>query len=589
MFTNIFYLILALLVISLSPQGDFSPLTPISALLFSLGIYACLLIAIYFQSKYLKLRRKNLGLTLVNLELLLFLLVYHFILQGNRVFSSLPYFASTFQTLFSLILFFLGLACFHFCSGLSSFSSAYSQIAFLLPFVLPFFLLTFLLEVIDKFTFFNFKHIQEMTTPQDILIMLTITFGFMALMLVFLPPFIQWIWRCQPLEPTPLRTKLEEVCHRAGFKHPKLKTWTVLNHSMTAAIIGVTAPFKYILFTKKLLNKVSPEAIEAILAHEIGHSDRKHLLIYPLILLGFMVLTGILSLIFSQSIEEMLLLTSNLYPSLIWDFLIPLMAFVLYGGLILLYFRIVFGFFSRLFERQADLHVFALDIPPDYMIKALDELGVASGNTHDHPSWHHYSIQQRIDFLKTAEQNPQIVLQHHQKVKKWLNIYFFGLFLATLLFICPWMPFITPFKQIQEKIQQVSYQIDRWWNHSLRNQLAEKYIVDYGLQGNMVQIRTILDQTFSLYGVGKTTEEVNLIAAQRLYYAGETQASIELLRQIWMQLSLNNLAPVFFIEVVQFSDLLLNKSVLIDEPGLEQLRREYQKKMRLIMDQSKEI
>jgi STE24 endopeptidase len=580
-------------VISLAPQSGFSFFTPWNSFLFSLGVYLCVLALIYFQTTFFKRvfrGRKHLALGLVNLELLAFLIIHHFLLQGDRIFFQLPYFSSTWQTVFSLALFFFGLGFFHFLSSKSSKSSqAYAQTAFLLPFVLPFLLLTFLLDAIDRFAFFDFKQIQEMSTPRDTFIVLGLTFGFMALMLVFLPPFIQWVWRCQTLEASPLRLRLEDICKRAGFKQPKLKTWTVLNHSMTAAIIGVAAPFKYILFTKKLLHQISPEAIEAILAHEIGHSDRKHLLIYPFILMGFIVLSGIFSLFFAQTIDETLTLVASLHPSFIWDLLIPLLVFVLYGGLILIYFRLVFGFFSRLFERQADLHVFALAVPPAYMIKALDELGVATGNTHHHPSWHHYSIQQRIDFLRKAEQTPAIVPQHHQKVRRFLGAYFMTLFLATLLFISPWLPPIPPFKQIQEKIQHTSSQIDRWWNYSWRSQLAEKYIAEYGLQGNTTQISNILEQTFSFYGVGKTTEEVNLTAAQRLYQAGEIQASITLLKQVWVQLSLQNLSPSFFIELVQFSDLLLNKSAIIEDPAIEALRLEYQRKMRLIKDQSKEI
>ncbi|PJD96791.1 MAG: hypothetical protein CK425_05475 [Parachlamydia sp.] len=593
MFASIFYLILALLVISLAPQSGFSFFSPWNSFLISFGIYLCVLALIYFQTTFFKRGRKNLALSLVNLELLAFLIIHHFLLQGDRIFFQQPYFSSTWQTVFSLALFFLGLGFFHFLSAKSNKSSnssqAYAQITFLLPFVLPFLLLTVLLDAVDRLPFFDFKHMQEMSTPRDTFIMLSLPLGFMVLMLVFLAPCIQWIWRCQTMEPSPLRLRLEDLCKRAGFQQPKLKTWTVLNHSMTAAIIGVVAPFKYVLFTKNLLQAVSPEAIEAILAHEIGHSDRKHLLIYPFILMGFIVLSGVFSLFFAQAIDETLMLTTNLYPSLIWDILIPLLVFVLYAGLILVYFRLVFGFFSRLFERQADLHVFTLAVPPTYMIKALDELGVATGHTHHHPSWHHYSIQQRIDFLRKAEQTPAIVPQHHQKVRRFLGAYFTVLILFTLFFISPWLPPTPPFKQIHEKIQNASSYIARKWNHSWRVQLAEKYIAEYALQGNQSQINTILEHTFSFYGAGKTTEEINLMAARRLYQAGEIQASLTLLRQVWVQLSLQNLSPPFFIELVQFSDLVLNKSAIREDAGIETLRREYHRKMRLIKDQSKEI
>ena len=37
----------------------------------------------------------------------------------------------------------------------------------------------------------------------------------------------------------------------------------------------------------------------------------------------------------------------------------------------LLYFRYVFGFFSRIFERQADLHIFQVGLDPANLIESL--------------------------------------------------------------------------------------------------------------------------------------------------------------------------------------------------------------------------
>ena len=104
---------------------------------------------------------------------------------------------------------------------------------------------------------------------------------------------------------------------------------------------------------------------------------------------------------------DFLALQEPLYPELPWDTLIyPLSILIPYGLVMGLYFRYVFGYFSRLFERQADLFVYPLDIPPQYMIEALDEVGIATGNTHHLANWHHYGIQQRIDFLKKTIENP---------------------------------------------------------------------------------------------------------------------------------------------------------------------------------------
>lgn len=95
-----------------------------------------------------------------------------------------------------------------------------------------------------------------------------------------------------------------------------------------------------------------------------------------------------------------------------------------------LYYRIVYGLFSRLFERQADLHVFALGVPPEAMIEALDNVGIGTGFTHLVPNWHHYRIKERIDFLKQAMLDPSLVAKHHRKV--WIAL---GIYLGLLLLL----------------------------------------------------------------------------------------------------------------------------------------------------------
>jgi len=224
------------------------------------------------------------------------------------------------------------------------------------------------------------------------------------------------IWQCKPLkDEEPLLTEqLELLCKKASFKHAGIKIWTVMNDSLTAAIIGLLPKFRYVMFTKKLIKTVSETAILAILAHEIGHGFRKHLLIYQFIILG---------LFFSLILLESIL--GGLLPSFIF--------FVLYVSTVLLYFRFVFGFFSRMFERQADLHVYELDLDPKFMIEALDQVAKASGNIHSIPCWHHYSIHDRIDFLNKTIENPSLIKKHHAFVKKACVLYFITLIVLFLV------------------------------------------------------------------------------------------------------------------------------------------------------------
>ena len=435
MFSNLLYIIFVMLIIAFTPTGDLENTTihwlysPKEALLIGLIIYGFVLTLIYFQARRAskKQYKKNSDRTLllVNLELLAFLFFFHFHLGAPRIFEHLPWFSQTMMTALSLIFYFAGLAIFHYVSASSGkfrttdhkrHSHATREMRLLIPFVIPFLLLTIFLDVIGQVSsrYFVSLHLNILETT---LIFLGLTFLFLVLMMIFLPYAIQKIWQCQPLEDSALKERLELLCQKAKFKHAGLQTWTILNHSLTAAIIGIVPRFRYVMFTKKILNEMPPESIEAVLAHEIGHNYRKHLIIYPFIIFGISVLMGLFSLFTAQAVEGGLKFATHAYPALPWNFLEPIIILLPFAIIVGVYFRVVFGFFSRLFERQADLHVFELHVPPQHLINALDAIGTATGNSHKQPNWHHYSIQERIDFLTAAMKDRSLIAKHHQKVR----------------------------------------------------------------------------------------------------------------------------------------------------------------------------
>ena len=69
----------------------------------------------------------------------------------------------------------------------------------------------------------------------------------------------------------------------------------------------------------------------------------------------------------------------------------------------LVYFRFVFGFFMRNFERQADGYVYTLFDSARPLIATFHKIAFTSGQSADRPNWHHYSIRERIDHLARCE------------------------------------------------------------------------------------------------------------------------------------------------------------------------------------------
>jgi tetratricopeptide (TPR) repeat protein len=85
---------------------------------------------------------------------------------------------------------------------------------------------------------------------------------------------------------------------------------------------------------------------------------------------------------------------------------------------IIIYFRFIFGYFMRNFERQADVYVFELFPTAQPLISTFDKIVASSGQPADKPNWHHFSIKQRMDYLWRCENFPEWIARHHQKVTR---------------------------------------------------------------------------------------------------------------------------------------------------------------------------
>jgi len=441
LYSNLLFVIFILILINLTSelQPSYAIDSPFAGFLAGIGGYFATLGAIYIQNLFIQRKfpgQKNLLLIASNLELCLWLAFFLFVFGAPRVFEYIPILgqSQTFLSLFSLSLYLGGLWVFHYSSfayrPIFQTRQANQQLCMIVPFVLPFLLFSVLIDLFQTIPSLPKSAHSELI--EGLFAILT-TLIFLVLMMVFMPAIMQWIWQCKPLENREMNARLEKICQKAHFKHAGIKTWTIMDHALTAAIIGIVPKFRYVMFTKHLLNDLSPEAIEAILAHEIGHSYRKHLLFYPLIFWGMVMALSLFSVIFSEAIAGYFSIKNLSNPSSLWNIIYPFAFLIPYLIIIGLYFRLVFGFFSRLFERQADLHVFLLNIPVQSMIEALNQVGVLTGNSHLQPSWHHYSIQERIDFLKQADENPQLIIQHHRKVKKWIMAYVIIIVVAMLI------------------------------------------------------------------------------------------------------------------------------------------------------------
>ena len=338
MFFNIFALILSLLVISLGFDTETPDNDLVIFISFCKGMiqYTLIMLLIILQNTFFRRKKpeRRQMLTKLSISILLgFLMMYHFVYSSQYFYLLLPSPLRWrfFSVVWSLTLYFVGVWITFYTLphesiyGRERRRHASNGVRFLVPFILPFFVLE---GFADLFNHAIPVYIREaLYSRADTVIGLLLTFLvtgiFLALMLIFTPPIIQWFWRCAPLPDTDLKKRLDRLCDKANFKHAGIKMWTVMNKSVTAAIIGVVGRFRYVMFTKGLLNRLNDDEIEAVLAHEIGHSYHHHLRFYPFIIFGLVILTGIFFGIFGPMLTNVTAIGHRLYPAGMWQVITP--------------------------------------------------------------------------------------------------------------------------------------------------------------------------------------------------------------------------------------------------------------------------
>jgi len=232
----------------------------------------------------------------------------------------------------------------------------------------------------------------------------------MVLLLVLMPVVLVRLWGGKPLEAGPLRDRLQAACDAMGVRVAQLMRWPVPGGKMyNAAVIGVVPRLRYLLFTDDLLKDLDDRQVLAVLGHELGHARHGHLWLF------FLFTNVVLSLGWlAQNMQY-----SGWIPSL------PLpadagqeVATVVTSLLVLaLIWRGLFGFLSRACERQADLAGAQLVGDPTVMEEALKSVARLSGHPETAPNWRHYSIAERVEFLRRVRDNPDLAKAHHRHMR----------------------------------------------------------------------------------------------------------------------------------------------------------------------------
>ena len=334
-----------------------------------------------------------------------------------------------------------------------------SNILFAVPVLLPWLAFSGVADIINLLPFDSPK--QLLVTPAGQIIYYA---AFLFIVAIVGPALIQKAWGCQPMGAGPDRMRIEALCRRAGMGYAEIVYWPIFGGRMiTAGVMGLIKKFRYILVTEALLDLLTPSEIETVIAHEIGHIKKKHLLFYLFFFAGY--------LLFSVSVYQILdyltfyaVIHTNPSPTFFFTLLNSASTFNSIRYLLLLiltlliYFRFIFGYFMRNFERQADTYVFSLFDSAWPLISTFAKIARTSGQPADKPNWHHYSISERIDYLQKCEADKTWIRRHDRKIIKSLAVYLLGM--LSIVAVSYHLNFGDPSRKLNVRILEKLYVSD---------------------------------------------------------------------------------------------------------------------------------
>jgi Zn-dependent protease with chaperone function len=302
----------------------------------------------------------------------------------------------------------------------------------------------------------------------------------LAAVVVTMPWLVRLLLGLRPLPAGPIRDRLLAASRRLRFRCSNILLWNTRSGMANAMVLGVLPWVRYVVFTDRLLEEFTPDEIEAVFGHEVGHVKHHHMPYY----LGFLVASVFtLALLANVCLPLMgLVLQGGLaalgsgWPHAIADLVSlvdlgqnKLLAGLPLVGLLLSYILVVFGFLSRRCERQADVfgcravscarrdcpgHDSDAELSGDgrglcptgirIFIRALEKVAQVNGINRDHPgflqSWQHSTIARRVEFLQNMLTDPGVEPRFQRRVAavKWALLAVLVVTLAFLFHLNGW-------------------------------------------------------------------------------------------------------------------------------------------------------
>lgn len=232
--------------------------------------------------------------------------------------------------------------------------------------------------------------------------------------LIVTPAIVRVLWDTVAIGPGEVRDQAVRVCTRFGVRVRGPLLWRTHGAAANAAVLGILYPFRYMLFTDVLLERLPRPQVEGVIAHEVAHVKLRHMLW----LAGSLFATALGASWVLWIIETVL---KPVDPRA-WD--TPATAGVLVAA------ALVFGVVSRRFERQADAFGAAhlsgdspvvTDEAGRTMGEALAGVAMLNAIRPEQFSYRHGSIAGRIAHVRALAGTPRDRLPIDRTVR-WIKV-----------------------------------------------------------------------------------------------------------------------------------------------------------------------
>jgi Zn-dependent protease with chaperone function len=252
---------------------------------------------------------------------------------------------------------------------------------------------------------------------------------------ICMPWILRLVLGLRSMPPVPLRDRLLATSRRLRFRCSGVLLWNTRGGVANAMVVGIVPFLRYVVMTDRLMSDLTPDEVEAVFGHEVGHVKHRHMLYYMGFLMASMVVLWALTRPYLDVLPAL-----NTRGDL---------AVLLLVACLGTYIFVVFGFLSRRCERQADIygcravscaqHGCTGHEPGTLLasgdslcptgirtfINALEKVATVNGISRDRPgwlqSWQHSTIARRVDFLQRMLADPSLEprFQFRVAMVKW--------------------------------------------------------------------------------------------------------------------------------------------------------------------------